>query len=233
MSDADQLGQASFLGLLPPACRTSYLAAAQAGSVQRATGSSTRATPATASTSSCPAACASLRSATTATRPRHARAGRRTGELAILTGAQRSASVQALRDTELLEIDGVRFESCSSTATPVSPVGLARALAERIQRGDPVTSTEAPTAVVAVTGVPGIDADGLWRELEPAFSELGDTWCPVGARRGMGRSARAGDACLGELEQSTRLRPPASPSRTGVPGRLLHAPGRSCRARRR
>ena len=97
------------------------------------------------------------------------------GELAILTGAQRSASVQALRDTELLEIDGVQFELLLDN-DPGLAVGLARALAERIQRGDPATSAEAPTAVVTVTASPGTDANGLWRELERAFSELGDTW---------------------------------------------------------
>lgn len=97
------------------------------------------------------------------------------GELAILTGAQRSASVQALRDTELLEIDGVQFELLLDS-DPGLAIELARALADRIQRGDPPTSTEAPTAVVAVTARPESDADGLWRELEPAFSELGDTW---------------------------------------------------------
>jgi predicted acylesterase/phospholipase RssA len=97
------------------------------------------------------------------------------GELAILTGAQRSASVQALRDTELLEIDGVQFELLLDN-DPGLAVGLARALAERIQRGDPATSGEVPTAVVTVTSSLGTDADGLWRELERAFSELGDTW---------------------------------------------------------
>ena len=39
------------------------------------------------------------------------------GELAILTGATRSASVQALRDTELLEIDGESFEEPTRVVT--------------------------------------------------------------------------------------------------------------------
>jgi NTE family protein len=96
------------------------------------------------------------------------------GELAILTRAQRSASVQALRDTELLEIDGETFEEVL-VREPGLGAGLARALAERIQRGGTLEPSEAPTAVVTMTTVPGIDAERLWRELGSAFSELGDT----------------------------------------------------------
>ena len=69
------------------------------------------------------------------------------GELAILTGAQRSASVQALRDTELLEIDGERFQELILRDAEFG-AGLARALAERIQQGGAVKPSEAPTAVV-------------------------------------------------------------------------------------
>jgi hypothetical protein len=96
------------------------------------------------------------------------------GELAILTRAQRSASVQALRDTELLEIDGETVEEVLARDAGLG-AGLARALAERIQRGGTLEPSEAPTAVVTMTAVPGVDAERLWRELESAFSELGDT----------------------------------------------------------
>ncbi len=95
------------------------------------------------------------------------------GELAILTGAERSASVQALRDTELLEIDGERFEELIARDAELG-AGLARALAERIQQGGALEPSEAPTAVVTLTAVPGIEAEPLWRELGAAFSELGD-----------------------------------------------------------
>ncbi len=96
------------------------------------------------------------------------------GELAILTGAKRSASVQALRDTELLEIDGEKFEELLARDAELG-AGLARALAERIQRGGSLEPSEAPTRVVTMTAVPGVNAERLWVELDSAFSELGET----------------------------------------------------------
>ena len=44
------------------------------------------------------------------------------GELALLPGAQRSASVQALREIELLEIDGERFEELILETPSSEPV---------------------------------------------------------------------------------------------------------------
>jgi len=95
------------------------------------------------------------------------------GELAILTGARRSASVQAVRDTELLEIDGERFEELLARDAELG-AGLARALAERIQRGGTLEPSEAPTRIVTMTAVPGVDTERLWEELGSAFSELGE-----------------------------------------------------------
>ena len=96
------------------------------------------------------------------------------GELAVLTRAPRSASVQALRDTELLEIDGERFEDLLQR-DPELGAGIARALAEKIQRGESLEPANAPTKVVTVAALPGVQADRFWEELRAGFSELGDT----------------------------------------------------------
>ena len=122
------------------------------------------------------------------------------GELAILTGATRSASVQALRDTELLEIDGERFEELLARDAELG-AGLARALAERIQRGGTLEPSEAPTRVVTMTAVPGVDAERLWLELGSAFSELGATVAHARPLADWGETEAWGRA-LGELEQA-------------------------------
>ena len=96
------------------------------------------------------------------------------GELAVLTGAPRSASVVALRDSDLLEIDGARFEELLHQE-PELGAGLARALADRLQRGGTLEPTEAPVAVVAVATSPGDAGDRLWNALQEAFGELGST----------------------------------------------------------
>ena len=96
------------------------------------------------------------------------------GELAVLTGAPRSASVQAVRDAELLEIDGERFQALLRQS-PELGAGLATALAAQIQRGGTVEPAEAPTAVVAIAAVEGVADDQAWDELSRAFAVLGDT----------------------------------------------------------
>lgn len=96
------------------------------------------------------------------------------GELAVLTGAPRSASVQAVRDAELLEIDGERFQELLQRS-PELGAGLATALAAQIQRGGSLEPPDAPTAVVTVAAVPDVPGDRAWTELRSAFEELGET----------------------------------------------------------
>ena len=94
------------------------------------------------------------------------------GELSVLTGEPRSASIQAVRDTELLEIDGERFAELLRQ-DPELGAGLARALAVRLQRGGSLEPSEAPVSVVAVVGGATGAADRLWRAFVTAFQELG------------------------------------------------------------
>jgi len=96
------------------------------------------------------------------------------GELAVLTGAPRSAAVQAVRDADLLEIDGERFQELLHRS-PELGAGLATALAAQIQRGGTVEPAETPPAVVTVASVEDVAGDRAWRALEEAFAELGET----------------------------------------------------------
>ena len=121
------------------------------------------------------------------------------GELAVLTGAPRSGSVQALRDADLLEIDGERFQELLQRS-PELGAGLATALAAQIQRGGSVEPAEAPTAVVTVAAVPGASTEGAWHAFREGFAALGD----VVALEGPEKDAEPRDwgPRVGELERA-------------------------------
>ena len=201
MGDADQLGQASFLGLLPSRLQDELLAAAQPVRV-----SARDWLFHAGDAGDCLYLVVSGRIRVIAERDGKTAVlntlgpGAVLGELAILTGAERSASVQALRDTELLEIDGERFEELILRDAEFG-AGLARALAERIQQGGTVEPSEAPTAVVTLTAVPGVDPERLWTELESAFSELGDAVLLTEPAPGWGDEETWGPG-LGHLERT-------------------------------
>jgi predicted acylesterase/phospholipase RssA len=121
------------------------------------------------------------------------------GELAVLTGAPRSAGVQAVRDAELLEIDGERFQELLYRS-PELGVGLATALAAQIQRGGSVEPAEAPTAVVTFAAAPDVPVDKAWRALVEGFEALGDV---VSLEEPQAEDAEAWDwgRRVGELER--------------------------------
>jgi NTE family protein len=96
------------------------------------------------------------------------------GELAVLTGSPRSASVQAVRDSELLELDGDRFLDLLARDQELS-VGLATALARQLQQSGGLSEPDAPPAVFTVAPAPQVDARSFWTDLCSAFSGLGPT----------------------------------------------------------
>ena len=96
------------------------------------------------------------------------------GELAVLTGTKRSASVQAVRDSELLQIDSERFRELVHGDSELA-AGLATALARQLQESGGLQEVDAPPAVFAVSAVPDVNAHPFWAELQSAFQELGST----------------------------------------------------------
>ena len=84
-------------------------------------------------------------------------AGAALGELALLTGTPRSASVQALRDSQLLELDAERF-TAALTEDPTFALEVARELARQLQRSGgiepPVTRPAVLTVTPASAGAP-------------------------------------------------------------------------------
>ena len=71
------------------------------------------------------------------------------GELGVLTGSPRSASVQAVRDSELLELGAAEFDSLL-VRSPGLAVRLARQLAAQLQASGGLDLPEAPAAIIAV-----------------------------------------------------------------------------------
>ena len=96
------------------------------------------------------------------------------GELALLTGTRRSASVQAVRDSELLEIESDRFLELLGRDSELS-IGLARALARQLQASGGIAEPEAQPSVFAVAGAGGVDAGEFSADLCSAFAALGTT----------------------------------------------------------
>jgi NTE family protein len=123
------------------------------------------------------------------------------GELAVLTGQRRSASVQAVRDSELLEVDAGRFQELLERNAELG-LGLATALAHQLQDSGGLREVDAAPSVIAVTDVGVVSVDRIWRELDMAFRYLGSTIAVEEAWPGPERSPR-GDwgSRLAELER--------------------------------
>ncbi|GGB32050.1 MFS transporter [Flexivirga endophytica] len=93
------------------------------------------------------------------------------GELALLTGGERSASVRARRDCEVLEISKALMDK-TIAQDPVALSALVTVLAGRLADArPPVTRTAARPGLVAVIGAgPGADADAVAALLHTALS---------------------------------------------------------------
>lgn len=96
------------------------------------------------------------------------------GELAVLTGTRRSASVQAIRDSELLEIESERFLELVAH-NPALSLGLAGSLARQLQQSGGLAEPDAPPTVFTVAPAPGIDARAFWDALRVAVAAMGTT----------------------------------------------------------
>jgi NTE family protein len=95
-------------------------------------------------------------------RPRAVRelgAGAAIGELALLTGSPRSATVQAVRDGELLELDADVFHELLGS-DPGFATSVARALARQLQASGELLPASARPSVLSVSGL-GAVADAV------------------------------------------------------------------------
>jgi NTE family protein len=92
------------------------------------------------------------------------------GELAVLTDSPRSASVQAVRDTDLLALAGDEFLTLLSRDRELG-LGVATSLARQLQQSGGLSEPDALPTVFALVDAP----ETFSRALCDAFAELGAT----------------------------------------------------------
>jgi NTE family protein len=96
------------------------------------------------------------------------------GELALLSGAARSGSARALRDSEVLKIEKLHFDELL-TSTPTLALGLTRALSAQLQasRALPVRRRARPVTIAMLALDPGVPLLEVADELSAAMCAFG------------------------------------------------------------
>jgi predicted acylesterase/phospholipase RssA/CRP-like cAMP-binding protein len=95
------------------------------------------------------------------------------GELALLTGSARSATVQAIRDSELLELDAVVFNDVLDRDSGFA-VSVARTLAFQLQASGELMPPPARPSTIAVSALDeSVDAAASAHDLTAALALLG------------------------------------------------------------
>jgi NTE family protein len=100
-------------------------------------------------------------------------AGAVLGELALLTGSLRSATVEAVRDSELLELDDEAFDELLREDSAFA-IAVARSLALQLQESGGLTLPTTRPAVIAVRSLePGLDPASWAAALSRALARFG------------------------------------------------------------
>lgn len=96
------------------------------------------------------------------------------GELALLSGAARSGSARALRDSEVLKIEKLHFDELLNS-TPTLALGLTRALSAQLQasRALPVRRRARPVTIALLALGPGVPLLEIADELSRAMCAFG------------------------------------------------------------
>lgn len=95
------------------------------------------------------------------------------GELALLTGARRSASIRALRDCQLLEVPAAAFHRVLERE-PELGTAVARALAEQLQQAQRIPAPpESPDTIAVVPLGDGLPVAALATRLRDALGRHG------------------------------------------------------------
>jgi len=96
------------------------------------------------------------------------------GELALLSGAPRSGSARALRDSEVLKIEKLHFDQLLNS-TPTLALGLTRVLSVQLQasRALPVTRRARPVTIALLALGPGVPLLEIADQLSTAMCAFG------------------------------------------------------------
>ena len=126
-------------------------------------------------------------------------AGETVGELGLITGNPRMATVKALRDSELLRLDRSTYEGLAERA-PHALVAMARLALERANAPTRTRSAHAgPRTFALLPQHEGLDAHGFARKLDAALTPYGSC-VVIGAENGEDHDA----AWYSELESQHR-----------------------------
>jgi len=98
--------------------------------------------------------------------------GELVGEMAILTGEPRSATVRAVRDTELLRLSKAGFER-AVVHNPAAMLDMARLIVRRLQHPDPLPGRGRMSAVALVPAQADVPTGELARRLTDALAAAG------------------------------------------------------------
>ena len=136
--------------------------------------------------------------------------GETVGEMALLTGGKRSATVQAMRDCVLVGLDSPAFAQLARLC-PESVMHVARVQFDRIQRANRPRSADRIRLSIAVLAAdPACDATSFARRLEAEIGRRSKTQlaedrnAPTGAGNEADRKSRLA-IWLNELEASTQV----------------------------
>lgn len=136
--------------------------------------------------------------------------GETVGEMALLTGERRSATVQAMRDCVLAGLDSPSFAQLARLC-PEAVMHVARVQFDRIQRANRPRSTDRLHLSIAILAAdPGCDADAFARRLQAEVSRRSNTVlaergsAPGGAGSDVDREGRLA-IWLNELEASAQV----------------------------
>jgi NTE family protein len=103
-------------------------------------------------------------------------AGETVGEMALLSGEPRSATVAALRDTELLRLSKAGF----AILTSEHPKSLRVMLVRRLREPRSTGASDAIKTMAIIPLSPGTPESNFVPSLERAFEALGIKTCAVG-----------------------------------------------------
>ena len=98
--------------------------------------------------------------------------GQPVGELGLLLDQPRTASVTALRDSLLVELDRAAFDRLIEREPSVL-LPLTKRIAERLATIRPDSPLDVPAGTLVVAASPRVDLTGLWRAIVPPLTEKG------------------------------------------------------------
>jgi predicted acylesterase/phospholipase RssA/CRP-like cAMP-binding protein len=99
--------------------------------------------------------------------------GESVGEMALLTGGVRTATVRAIRDSQLVELGKDAFERILS-ANPAVALSLLRSLVRRLERQQvSAKSTKAPATIAVIPACGTADANDFCKRITQALTAFG------------------------------------------------------------